>query len=212
MDNFKEYFLKNISDHNISDYSDIDEFKKLAKSKSFNTRDYISSVCEEVSVGFNDSLNLCDNLPASYQIDFINEPIVAGLKALTSKINLFQLGTLINTGLVQYRDRELKPNKKIDVSIVYSNIPNIIPYNKITNYIVINNFTGYEEFEYEEQLDILSNFLGEVIITSPVSFFIEKDNKLFRNVLVEQSTWRIIRDRQLIDTEQQIESIVNSYK
>jgi hypothetical protein len=173
--------------------------------------EHIKSKAVGTTVGFNSLLRLESDLPSSYTIELSNEPIMAGLTAFKRNLELLSTSDLINYGLTQYKNRHIIPNKRIDITFFYSHIPNIVPYSDLINYIVLEGFENFSDTDYFEQLEHLSNNLGIIEATSPVSFFLDKGDGVKKYTIMEKSKWKVITNNGITDCKEQIRAILDAY-
>ncbi|MEK6879303.1 MAG: hypothetical protein AABY22_06830, partial [Nanoarchaeota archaeon] len=94
-----------------------------------------------------------------------------------------------------------KPNNFINVEIIYGEVPNLISYSKLKNYIVFHTFNGRQETNYDKPkfktqdvnnnvlLNKLANRLGMITVQSEVVKFFGKPRKTVQEVTIEKSLW-----------------------
>jgi len=83
----------------------------------------------------------------------------------------------------------------INSEIIYGEIPNVIPYSKTVNYIVLHNIKTNNEFVENEKflLNRLAEDIGEVLVTSPVVNYEGEDlSDIKASITQETSKWKFV--------------------
>jgi len=197
--NFMNFFHKKISNGSVVSMSDIDECIEKFDNGELNISEQIEYVVIDLTVGFNEDMVF--SVSESTPIDFFNnEPVCAGFNALKQAIDSLSMVHMINYGLIRYKNNTFMPNKQIQVSFIYSQIPNIVPYSSIINNILLRNYDTYDVEESIDQLDHLANYLSIVSYDSPTSIFINHGGVINKKTSIINSQWNIITDTVMDDS------------
>lgn len=88
-----------------------------------------------------------------------HDAFAAGGEAIKKRLEELSIKDRIHFGLI---DREEFPKNFINLEILFGYIPNVVPYNKSTNYIVFHNFTN----QTPKHLPALAKKLKTVVVST----------------------------------------------
>jgi len=121
--------------------------------------------------------------------------------------------------------RKGQPNNFINTEILYGEVPNLIPYSKVKNYIVFHGFKGRKDTSYGDPiidsdvdttklLNKLTNRLGELEISSNVVKFFGAPGGVIKEIVPEKSKWQFSGpvNVDLSNIKDQLDSILKELK
>lgn len=143
----------------------------------------------------------------------------AGWKAIKSGLEKLSKSDREKYNLV---DEDGQPKNFINLEILFGYIPNVVPYNQTTNYIVFHGFAGSPENDWEPQdadnqkkaLQQLANKLGSVSTTSSEMLFRGDVEDVERKRKTVQSFWEFKGPIDITkkDIEEQLRDLYQEWK
>ena len=183
---FKTFFFNRLS---TSVCCSVDDFLVRYNNNELRLIDHIDHRVVDLTVGFNDDMVFTVSKSTPIEM-FKNDPVRSGVAALSGVISVMPMTCLIKYGFIQYKHKRLIPNKQLEISIIYSEIPNIVPFSSITNDILLRNYESYSVADSSDQLELFT--------------------KHYKTITYENSNWNIITDVSMDNHQgQQIKEVLN---